>query len=134
MRATTALPRFRARAETRMTSRVTVHRASARAAQNEATGRERRPPVAVATDIPFRLDGSSGDGGTRTVTVAGVEYQQATGVGHLPATFTDLRDNDVLEVTAGEWAGTFWRVVEAVTADQKTARRFPIAATTGAAS
>lgn len=120
------LARGRLAAEARMTSRVTVHRASDRAAQDEATGRERLAWVTVASNIPFRLDGPS-DGATRTVEVAGVQYQQATATGHLPVSSVDLVDHDLLEVTVGEWSGTVWRVVEASRADQKTARRVPIA-------
>jgi hypothetical protein len=122
-----ALPLLRAEAEARMTSRVTIRRKTGRSTQNESTGRETPTLADVATDVPFRLDGSSGgDGGTRTVTINGVEYLQATAIGHLPASTKDLRANDLLEITSGEWAGATFRVIEAVSADQKTARRVPI--------
>ena len=92
-----------------------------------ANGLEVPTWTAVHTDLPFRLAGSStGDGGTHTVTVGGVEFQQATGVGHMPASIADLKDNDLIDVTSGEWAGTVLRVVEATKKDQATARRVPV--------
>lgn len=109
-----------------MTSRVTVRRQSGTATDPE-TGLEGPGWVSVYADLPFRLGGSSsGDGGTRRVTIGGVEYQQATAVGHMPADTTDLRDGDLLEITSGEWSGSVFRIIEAVKGDQKTARRVPI--------
>lgn len=82
--------------------------------------------AAVHTDLPFRTDSSGvGDGGSRGVTLTGVTFEDATGVGHLPAT-SDLADDDLIEVISGEWAGDVFRVVAAVRYDQKTARRVPI--------
>ena len=104
-------------------SRVTVHRNTGRTTQDEISGREVAVLDVIHADTPFRLDGN---GGTRTVSVGGVEFQQATGVGHLPWDLTDLADGDLLEVTAGEWSGSVYRVVEAVKGDQKTARRVPV--------
>jgi hypothetical protein len=110
-----------------MLSRVTVQRATGRMAQDESTGREVAELETVHTDLPFRLAGSSGsDGGTHRVAIGGVEYQEATAVGHMPADTVDLQDNDLIHVAAGEWPDTWWRVVEAVRGDQKTARRVPI--------
>jgi hypothetical protein len=120
------LPYLRAEAEARMTSRVTIHRQSGRTQQNETTGRETPVWDVIATDVPFRSSGSAAAGGSAGVTVGGVTYEQATAVGHLPAG-TDLSDDDLLEVAAGEWVGQVWRVVKAVALDQRTARRFPLA-------
>lgn len=121
------LPLLRVEAEARMLSRVTVHRNTGDTAQDEGSGLEVPVWATVHTDIPFRLDGSStGDGGSRTVTVGGVEYQQATGVGHLPHDTTDLADDDFIEVTAGEWTGSVYRIIEATKKDQATARRVPV--------
>lgn len=118
---------MRGRALSRMVSRVTIHRATGRTTQSETTGLEVPVWDDVYAALPFRLDGgSSGDGGSRTITIAGTTYEQATGVGHLPHNTVDLADNDLIEITAGEWAGSVWRVVEAVRGDQKTARRVPI--------
>lgn len=123
-----ALPELRRQAESRMTSRATVHRKGAATPQDEETGLEGSGWSAMVTDSPFRLKGSRGASGTRTVTVGGVEVTLAVREGHFPAG-TDLRDGDLIEVTAGENAGTVWRVVEGDWADQQTARRVPIVAT-----
>jgi hypothetical protein len=48
-------------------------------------------------------------------------------VAHLPHS-TVLRDGDLIEITAGELAGSVWHVVEADAADQQTARRVPVIA------
>lgn len=121
------LARGRAAAESRMTSRVTIRRLTGRMVQNETTGLEVPEWATVATSVPFRLDGgTSGDGGSRTESVAGVEFETATALGHLPVATTDLADGDLIEITSGEWPGTVWRVVKAVVGDQKTARRVPI--------
>lgn len=81
----------------------------------------------VHTNLAMRLDRSgSGDGGTRGVTIADVTYETATGLGHWPALTDDMQDDDLVEIVGGQWAGTVWRIVKAVMADQKTARRLPI--------
>lgn len=121
------LPFLRAEAEARMTSTATVRRLSERVEQDEETGLE----VPVWDDIytgPFRLGGSSGAAGTRTVTIGGVEVQVATRVAHFPASTTDLTDGDLIDLTAGENAGLVLRIVEADWQDQATARRVPVVA------
>lgn len=81
----------------------------------------------VYADLPFRLAATgTGDGGTRRVSIGGVEFQDATARGDMPASTTDLADDDLIEVMSGEWAGSVWRIVEAVKVDQRTARRAPI--------
>ena len=105
-----------------MKSRVTIFRKTGATTQDETSGREVDEWAALAMDVPFR----SSPQGTRTVEVGGVIYEDATGVGHLPADFTDLEDGDHLLVTAGEWVGDVFRVVAAVRHDQQTARRVPI--------
>lgn len=109
-----------------MTSRVTVRRRTGRTAQDEGTGEEVPVWDDVYTALPFRLVGGS----THTVTIGGVEFQEATGRGDMPADTDDLADGDLIEVTAGEWVGTVLRIVEAVKGDQRTARRVPVAETT----
>ena len=111
-----------------MTSRVTVHR---KTGDTVTVDRMEVPEwEAVHTDLPFRLDGSgTTDGGTRSVTLGGATYEIATGVGHMPAATTDLADDDLLEVTSGEWTGEVYRIVQAVKKDQATARRVPIVET-----
>lgn len=120
-----ALPALRAHAESRMTSRAIVKR-------------EGGPPVivdelevpgwtTVETDLPGRLAGSrGGTAQTRTVTIGQTEVQLAVREWHCPADTNTLRDGDVIEVTAGENAGVFLRVVESAWQDQATARRVPV--------
>lgn len=79
----------------------------------------------IAT-TPMRLAGSSsGDAGSRGAVIGGVAFETATGFAHLPHD-SAIADDDLLEITAGEWAGTVWRVVKATAADQKTSRRVPV--------
>ena len=122
-----AMPFFRFEAEARMQSRVAVMRKTGLTTQNETTGEEVPEWATVHTDLPFRSDGgSTGDGGSRGVTIGGVTFEEATGVGHFPAATVDLEDGDLVDVTAGEWAGDVFRIVKALRFDQKTARRLPI--------
>jgi len=110
-----------------MTSRCRVLRRSGRSPQNESSGEQSPEWIVVHADLPFRLGtGSSADGGSRAVTIDGISFEEATGVGHLPATTSDLRDGDYIDVTSGEWAAFVCSVIEATRADQKTARRVPI--------
>ncbi len=113
---------LRAFAEARMTSRVTIYRPTGRTTQNEDTGREVPVWDEIHTDIPFRLK----HGRNKTVTIGGVEFEEASAEGSMPAAIHDLRDGDHADLTAGEWAGTAWRIVEAIKGDQMTARRVPI--------
>lgn len=124
---TADLPFLREQAESRMTSRVTIHHRLAEQTRDKVTGKQSPSWVESHADLPFRLDGSStGDGGTRSVDIDGVTYETATGVGHFPAATLNLTDGDLIEITVGESVGTVWRIVKAVRADQKTARRMPI--------
>jgi hypothetical protein len=116
------LPFLRAEAEARMQSTCTVRRKTGQMVQNETTGEEVPEWEAVHTDLPFRLI----HGRSRTVTIGGVEFEEATARGDMPSDTTDLADGDLIEVTAGEWADTVWRIVEAVKGDQMTARRVPV--------
>lgn len=122
------LPFLRSEAVARMTSRATIRRKMGRTAQDEDTGVESPVWAVVHESLPFRLAGSSnGDGGSQTVNIDGIEYEQATAVGHLPASTVDLADSDYIEVVSGEWAGSVYSVVKATRKDQATARRVPIA-------
>ena len=69
---------------------------------------------------------NTGSSGTRTETTSAGEMQIALRIGHLPYDTENLADGDLIEVTAGEVAGTVWRIVEAEFADQQTARRIPV--------
>lgn len=117
---------FREDALERMTSRVVVMRKTGARVKN-AKGYDVPEWAAVHVGLPFRSSGGAGgDGGSRGVTIGGVTFEEATGIGSVPATTADLRDDDLLEVTDGEWVGDVFRVVAAVRYDQKTARRLPI--------
>jgi hypothetical protein len=123
-----ALLTLRAEAEARMTSRCTVRRKTDETTVDDGF----EVPVwdEVYVDLPVRLAGIiSGAGQSRRVTTAGVEYETALRTAHVPASTTDLRDNDLLEITSGENAGLVLRIVEADWQDQATARRLPVVAT-----
>ena len=124
MSAQTAVMAGRAAAERRMISLVAVYR---KTGETVTANRMEVPEwVTVHTDLPFRLAGFGSDGGSRTVSIGGATYQEATGIAHLPAETTDLADDDLIEVTEGEWPGAIYRIVEAVRKDQATARRVPV--------
>lgn len=121
------LARGRAMAEARMTSRCSIHRFDPANPSTNADGMEVDGYALVHTGVPFRLAGSErGGSGSRTVRVGESEVQVALRVGHLPAAVSDLADDDLIVVTAGENAGTVLRIVEATWADQQTARRVPV--------
>jgi len=117
------LPELRAEAVALMTSRCTIRRIGAQGSDDE--GYDVGQYDTVYTDLPIRLDSSS-DGSSQSVEVGGTTYEQATGLAHLPADTTDLADDDLIEVTSGEWPGTFLRVLDAPRVDKKTARRVPV--------
>lgn len=116
------LPRLRAEAEARMQSTATVRRKTGSTVQNETTGEEAPEWGAVYTGLPFRLVG----GRSHSVTIGGVEFEEATARGDMPVGTDDLADGDLIEITAGEWAGSVWQIVEATKGDQRTARRVPV--------
>jgi len=116
------LPNLRAEALARMTSRVDVYRKTDDTT-TDADGYEVPVWEPIHYNLPFRLVG----GDTHAVTVGGVTFQEATARGDMPWDTTDLEDNDLLDVTSGEWVGSVFRVVEAVKGDQRTARRVPVA-------
>lgn len=114
------LPRLRAEATARMTSRANVRRATGDTTQVD--GYDVPEWATIHAAIPFRFVG----GESRKVTIGGVDFQEATGRGDFPWDTTDLADGDLVEITVGEWAGTVLRIVEAVKGDQRTARRVPV--------
>lgn len=119
------LPFLRQQAEFRMQSRVAVRRRTGDV--TVVDGLEFPEWEDVYTDLPFRLDGgSTGDGGSTTVTIGGVQFEQATAVGHMPTSTDDLADNDLIDVISGEWAGSVYKIVKAIKKDQATARRVPV--------
>lgn len=122
-----ALPALQVEAESRMTSTVTIRREPAPGTPPVIVGGFEVPAwTVVDTGVPFRLGGSSGAGAYRRVTVGSSEVDVATRIASLPASQTDLKDGDYLDVTAGESVGLVLRVVEATWQDQATARRVPV--------
>lgn len=120
------LAELRGYALQRMKSRVTIRRRAGKT--TTSAGVEVPNWVTVAADVPFRSDGtSSSSGGSTGARIGGVTFEEAIAVGHLPHDYADLHDGDLLECTSGEWAGSVWRVIKAIRADQKTARRLPLA-------
>ena len=117
---------FRADAESRMTSTALVKRVDPDNPATDENGFE-VDGWAVIYDGPVRIGGSSrGAAGSRTARVGDVDVELAVRVAHFPAATTGLRDGDLLEVTSGENAGRFLRIVEESWQDQATARRMPV--------
>jgi len=84
---------------------------------------------ATVHDGPMRLSGVRGGASpSRTETPPGGELQVAQRVANWPADTDTFQDGDVIEIYAGESAGTTWRVIEAARADQQTAYRVPVTA------
>lgn len=119
------LPRLRAEAEARMTSRCTIRRKGG-------------PPVmvdgfkvpawtVVHTDLPIRIGGTTrGASPARRDDLGGADVEIAVRTAHFPVSITDLADSDYVEITDGENAGLVLRIVEATWQDQATARRVPV--------
>jgi hypothetical protein len=121
------LEQFRADAESRMLSRATVRRKTG-ATTTDADGFEVPAWSSPYTGIPCRIAGMArSQSPSRSLNVGGAEVQVAVRVAHLPHS-TVLRDGDLIEITAGELAGSVWHVLEADAADQQTARRVPVIA------
>lgn len=111
-----------------MTSRCTVK--APEAPTTDADGYETAAWTVLHEDLPIRVGGSErGGSGSRSTNVGGVEVEVATRVAHLPADTSGLVDGAVIEITAGENAGGFLRIVEASWQDQATARRVPVVET-----
>ncbi len=121
---TGALVRGRIAAESRMTSRVTIHRKNGRT--KDADGLDVTAWLIVAADVPLRLSAGRNVTSSRTIRIGESEVEVSTREAHLPTWQTDLLDDDLLEVTAGEHAGAVVQVVEASFGDQQTARRVPV--------
>lgn len=115
----------RAAALARMLSTTTVRRKTDRTAQNESNGEQSPVWDVIHTDLPCRIDPSRIGGASRHLEVGGVEIEQATPRLDFPWDTDDLQDGDLVDVTAGEYSGSVYQVVEAVKGDQRTARRVP---------
>lgn len=116
-----ALAAGRRAAEARMTSTATVRRKTGATTTN-ADGFKVPVWETVQIDLPFRLVPK----GQRQVRIGGVEFSAATAEGDMPWNTMDLADDDLIDITAGEWSGEVLRIIEAVKGDQQTARRVPV--------
>lgn len=118
-----ALSRGRRRTQRiRMDSRCTIWRDTGVTEQDDATDLEGRVHRAAHRDLPLRIK----PGRSRTLILGDAEVEQGLGEAHVPASTADIRDGDLIEVTVGESAGVWLRIVEAVLADGRTARRLPV--------
>lgn len=127
-----ALPELRAQAESRMGAANggsdAVVKRFAGYDEPDADGHEAEVWVTVH-DGPMRLSGVRGGASpSRTETPPGGELQVARRIAHWPAATEALEDGDVIEIYAGESAGSAWRIIEADRADQQTAYRVPVTA------
>lgn len=118
---------LRAEALGRMTSTVAVKRATGTYVQDEDTGADVPTWDTIYAAAPFRLGGANqGSTGSRAVALPGGDVALATRTGHFPHDHDELRDGDLIDVTAGENAGLVLRVIEATWQDQATARRVQV--------
>ena len=87
------------------------------------------PEYATVHVGPMRLAAGNGPAASaRKVQVPGGELSLAALRADFPTDTVTFADGDVIEVYAGESAGTRWLVVEADRADQQTAYRVPVVA------
>ena len=77
--------------------------------------------VGRTTAAPARHKSQTGDGVNVSVSDRGLDF---------PAATSDLRDGDLVEITAGELTGAVFEITEAGWQDQATARRVPAVETT----
>lgn len=122
-----ALPMLRAEAEARMTSRCTIRRKT----DNFVVVDGQQVPewLPTYTDHPVRIASSASAARSRTQRPGEAEIERATPRADFPASTSNLADNDLIEITAGENTGRVFRVIEADWSDQATARRVPVEAT-----
>lgn len=123
-----ALASGRARSVGRAPSVVTVKRKAGNVAQDETSGVEAQTWTVIVDTSPARLAefGAGAAGRNRPQRPGGVVWEQADRTLHLPAPLATLHDGDTVNITAGENAGTYWRILEATWADQRTAYRLPV--------
>lgn len=125
------LAELRRTAESRMASRALVGR---------KTGTRATAPSGAIVDayalvrpdlLPARLRGSrGGDSPSRTASAGDADVQVGTPELHLPRWVDDVQDGDVVHIVSGERPDSWWLVVEGDLADQQTATRLPVVATT----
>lgn len=114
------LPRLRAQAESRMTSRCAVMRDSGQTTTSPTTGRQVKVWDVVHSGEPCRI--GRGDA-SRTESSGGVEIQMGTRTISFRHDLDDLLDDDLAEVTSESGVVSVWRLIDTAPADQRTARR-----------
>lgn len=117
----------RVAAEARMTSRCTIRRKTGNMVL-DADNQQVPEWIVVHADLPCRLATSRGAIKSRTQTPGEAELERAAPDLHVPALTSDLANNDVAEITAGENTGEVARLLETSGTDQATARRIPVEA------
>ena len=111
-------------------STVRVWRKTGFTTTHPETGFEVEEWAAIHLDEPSRLRGARGDGAQRTYSVGGVEVTEGLREQHFRHDLADLAAGDVVEIVAGEWAGSYWLLLSADPGgDQQTARRLPVMST-----
>jgi hypothetical protein len=123
------LERGRIAALARMLSACTIYRQAGRGTPDPVTG---HAPITwtVVHQGPMRLGGIP-RGASQEVTIAipGGTKVIAKRTAHLPHDVAGLREGDLLHVTTGDRADTWWWLGDATGADQQTALRLPAAET-----
>ncbi|MGH3349311.1 MAG: DUF6093 family protein, partial [Nocardioides sp.] len=113
--------------EARMTSRCTIRRMTGNMVIDEDNQQVPEWEV-IHSDLPCRIASSPNASRSRTQSPGEAELERATPHLHVPASTTDLTDNDHAEITSGVVAGTVLRLLETDWTDQATARRVPVMA------
>jgi hypothetical protein len=108
-----------------MTSTCTIGHKSG----TSTTGGLKKPSWSKSTGVPIRLGGANaGSSGSRTVDIDGAPVEVPIRVASFPIG-TALEDGWIIEITSGDNAGRFYRVVEAGGKDQATALRMQVVGT-----
>lgn len=124
------LAELRAHAESRMgvaagASECTVRR-DVGLGEQQPDGSQPREWEVIHSQLPCRLSTGTGSNSSRTVTAAGGDVEVPVRTCSVPWNTQNLRDGDLIEITAGESAGQVLRIVESAAADHKTALRLPV--------
>lgn len=121
------LARGRAAAEARHTSRCEVRRDTGR---NKVDGVERVSWALQHMDLACRIRAPRGStGASASSNSGGVTAELGQREWHVKHDTTNLVDGDIILITTGPAAGSFWSIKDATpTGDQQTARRVTIVA------
>jgi len=109
-------------------STVTIRRKTGNMTTNDR-GLEVPEWAVIHEDLPARLSGTAANSAPySTQNIGGVGFTVAARVLNLPASTTDLADDDFADITAGDNAGGVVQLIEVGWQDQTTARRIPVVA------